>query len=200
MSTTITPESAALRATEILRRRHDEASVSTGCIRDLIKTGRIAGDGYRPFLNEVESLFDQTTVLDGSGLQAVRVSVTPMAPSVLVDLRKYGTRAWEGVDFANRQQLSKRQQRDAYVGTWPLSEREIATAAYRGAPLLPSIKGFVDVSLVRRVTGGSLDLTTGQRWLITKRLKQEERQALFGDDVAAWITVGRGRTAEFTTL
>lgn len=194
---TITIPTAAALATECLRRKAPHVVVSAGLIRDLVATHRLPSwvDGVDAA--DVEDLFSRTHVLDGCGLRAVRVSVGPMKESAAVD----SGRAWAGVDFANTRGLTKKEIRAGYCGAWPLSEREVAEAARGEDPLLPSLKGFVDASLSRRVVGGHLDLTTGRRWLETKKLTDDQRQVLFPNGaIAAWITVPRGRLCGYGEL
>lgn len=84
-----------------------------------------------------------------------------------------------------------------------MSEENAQRAKSARAIFAPSIKGFVDGSLVRRVTGYSLDLTTRRRWFETDALSETARSHVFGEDHLGrerehlWISVPRGAIAGF---
>lgn len=221
--TYLSPAEAAALATDrlrlnpsnrasVLRNTPHAATVSTAAIEALRDTCRIESDN-RGNVNEtdIESLFWNTRILDGTGQQHLRVSVRPMqANSTKVDrLSDHTVRTHTGVHFDHRcaarhfSHVSDVEKRAAYEGVWPFSEETLRRASLLHLPLLPSLKGFMDLSLARRVAGSNLDLTSKAqgatvRWVVTQELTEHELSALRGgrDDVEAlWLTIPRGTTA-----
>lgn len=214
MSENITIEQAARRATESLRSAntlhlrgayslHAEAlpTVTPACIADLITMHRLTAATAPAMVNseEVQKLFSRTRVINGVGLSVLRVSIGPLRPSGPCDR----LRRWAGWDFANLANLTEDEQWAGIMGVWPMSEENAQRAKSMEAIFAPSIKGFVDGSLVRRMTGYSLDLTTRRRWFETDNLSATARSHVFGENHLGqvyehlWISVSRGATAGF---
>lgn len=212
----ISKTDAAELATDLLRRkRHlspsrdlhysDPVTVSTGCITDLCASGKISTDvNGRVDQDAIETLFHHTRVLDGTGLSGIRVSIAPLADSAPVDtVPGIGVRRYVGWDHLNRAQVPEQERRAGIEGVWPLGEDELTRAILLGGFLLPSMKGFVDGSLISRVTGYRLDLRTKRRWLITEPVTHVQWDCILpvkGGWQHAWVTVGRGRIAEAKPL
>lgn len=220
MSENITIEQAARRATEFLRSANvlhlrgayslhaeEPPTVTPACIADLVTMHRLTASTTPAMVNseEVEKLFSRTRVINGVGLSVLRVSIGPLRPSGPCDqLRSSGQhRRWAGWDFANLANLTEDEQWAGISGVWPMSEENAQRAKSAGAIFAPSIKGFVDGSLVRRVTGYSLDLKTRRRWFETETLGATARTHVFGEDRLGrelehlWISVSRGAIAGF---
>lgn len=220
MSENITIEQAARRATESLRSANvlhlrgayslhaeEPLTVTPACIADLVTMHRLTASTAPAMVNseEVEKLFSRTRVINGVGLSVLRVSIGPLRPSDPCDLLRPSLqpRRWAGWDFANLASLSEDEEWAGISGVWPMSEENAQRAKAVGAIFAPSIKGFVDGSLVRRVTGYSLDLTTRRRWFETQPLTSYARSAVFGTDRMGreydhlWISVPRGAVAGF---
>ncbi|QCR53706.1 hypothetical protein C1N80_09035 [Brachybacterium sp. SGAir0954] len=220
MSEIITIEQAARRATEALRganvlhlrgayqlHAQELPTVTPACIADLVTMHRLTTSTTPAMVNseEVENLFSRTRVINGVGLSVLRVSIGPLRPSGPCDPLhpSLQPRRWAGWDFANLAGLSKAEEWAGISGVWPMSEENAQRAKAVGAIFAPSIKGFVDGSLVRHVTGYSLDLTTRRRWFETQPLSPSARSAVFGKDRLdrerehLWISVQRGAVAGF---
>lgn len=218
MSENITFEQAARRATESLRSAnklhlrgayplHAEElpTVTPACIADLVTMHRLTASTNPGMVNseEVEELFSRTRVVNGVGLSVLRVSIGPLRPSGPCDRLRSNLqhRVWVGWDFANLANLTEDEQWAGISGVWPMSEENAQRAASVGAVFAPSIKGFVDGSLVQRVTGYSLDLTTRRRWFETDALGATAHSHVFGEDYLGrklehlWISVSRGAIA-----
>ncbi|MGP5484676.1 hypothetical protein ACTXMZ_17020 [Brachybacterium alimentarium] len=218
MSEIITIEQAARRATETLRAANvlhlrgayqlhaqELPTVTPACIADLVTMHRLTDSTTPAMVNseEVENLFSRTRVTNGVGLSVLRVSIGPLRPSgPCDDLRSsLKPRRWAGWDFANLAGLPEEEEWAGISGVWPMSEENAQRAKAAGAVFAPSIKGFVDGSLVRRVTGYSLDLKTRRRWFETQHLSSFARSAVFGEDHMGrayehlWISVQRGAVA-----
>lgn len=221
--TYVNPATAAELATDTLRHNPSNtanallntphaATVSVATIEALRDTCRIESDEHGD-VNEsdVQTLFWRTRILDGTGQQHLRVSVRPMqANSVAVDRLSDGTsRTHTGIHFDHHctaghfKNVTAVEKAAAYEGVWPLSEETLRRASLMNVPLLPSLKGFMDLSLARRVAGSNLDMMSKQqgitvRWVVTQQLSDLQLHALRGrrDDVEAlWLTVARGTTA-----
>lgn len=153
------------------------------------------------------AIFERTRVVDGTGLSVLRVSITPPTPSEPCDrLENLTFRTSAGWDFANRAALSDTDRWAGIAGVWPLSEETLRTAMMLNAFFLPSMKGFVDGSLIRRVTGYYLDLTTKRRWVQTTELDARQRGFILGNIPEttipwehAWLNVPKGPIAAFST-
>lgn len=181
----------------------DAPAVSAGCIRDLVAAGRL--ESPTPGLvngTQVEQLFTRTRVIDGTGLSVLRVSITPIGESGPCDrLPDYSARRFAGWDFANRDNLSPTERIAGIEGVWPLSEETLRRASMLRAFFLPAMKGFVDGSLIRRVTGYHLDLVTKRRWVETQPLQGNEAEFILqreGGWEHAWVNVPRGPIASLT--
>ncbi|MGO3764064.1 hypothetical protein [Glutamicibacter arilaitensis] len=181
--------------------------MTPACIADLVTMHRLTASATPAMVNseEVENLFSRTRVINGVGLSVLRVSIGPLRPGGPCDrLRSSGQhRRWAGWDFANLANLTVDEQWAGVLGIWPMSEENAQRAKLAGAIFAPSIKGFVDGSLVRRVTGYSLDLKTRRRWFETDALGAIARSHVFGEDHLGrerehlWISVPRGAVAGF---
>lgn len=220
MSELITVEQAAHRATEALRtgnalhlkgsytlHAQELPTVTPAGISDLVTMHRLTRSTTPGMVDaqEVTGLFSRTRVINGVGLSVLRVSIGPLRPSGPCDLLRPSLqpRRWAGWDFANLASLSDDEEWAGISGVWPMSEENAQRAKAVGAIFAPSIKGFVDGSLVRRVTGYSLDLATRRRWFETQPLTSYARSAVFGTDRMdrehehLWISVPRGAVAGF---
>lgn len=213
MSNNITMNEAAQRATQILAqqplsptyplRAKEPPVVAPSCIADLIAMHRLTRANKPGMVDaaEVEELFSRTRVITDTDLSVLRVSIVPLRTSGPCDpLRDGQPRRWAGWDFANIAELDHDEAWAGISGVWPLSE-ETARRARRSI-FAPSVKGFVDGSLVRRVIGYHLDLVTRRRWIETEPLDKDARNAVFTVDRAGqrwehlWISVPRGPIAD----
>lgn len=214
MTTTkrLAPAAAAALATDHLNSQHLTPAfqgappvVTEACIRDLRLAGRLTDDGSGSILEqEVSDLFTRTRVLDYAGLPIVRVSITPLGANGACDPLPATKlpRRFSGWDFNNRAGLPEDERWAGIEGVWPMSEVNAAQAARMEAFFLPSIKGFVDGRLIRRVTGYRLDLTTRRRWFETRPLADHERPLILttksriksdGENWEhVWINVSKG--------
>lgn len=182
--------------------------VSKGCISDLVAANKLSSPA-RGLVDrdEVRAIFERTRVIDGTGLSVLRVSITPPTPSEPCDRLANGRfRTLTGWDFANRAALSDIDRWAGIAGVWPLSEETLRTAMMLNAFFLPSMKGFIDGSLIRRVTGYHLDLTTKRRWVQTAELDTPQRGYILGSIPNtkipwehAWVNVPKGPIAAFST-
>ena len=110
-------------------------------------------------------------------------------------------RRFAGVDFLNTNGLSKREQRDAWLGVWPLGERTLHEASLKQLPILGTVRGYVSPKLARVVTGSEFDLTTSCRWVRTRKMAPEERELYFPAGApGAWIAVRLGAISALETL
>lgn len=197
------PEAAAAASDILSAASGRDITVSAEAITRLIDVGLLPNSGrHRTPEATLSSLFQATHVIDGSGLEVLRVSVGPLSDGGDVDPYSDGTvRTLMGVDFHPSTVLSPRDRRAAWTGVWPVSEPVAAQAALDEIPMLASLKGFVHRSTARRVVGYRLDNTSGRRWIVTKKLTETQRTTLFPQHaVGAWMTVEPGSIAQVTTL
>lgn len=213
MSNFISIDHAARRATEALHAANvltlrnsgqEPPRVSSACISDLAAMNRFTrSDGAgKVDAREVDEIFSRTRLLDGVGLSVLRVSIGPLNTSSPCDTLRladgFRRRRFAGWDFANIVGLTEEEALAGISGVWPMSEENARQAEAVGATFAPAVKGFVDGSLVRRVTGYTLDLTTRRRWFKTEQLTQFQRDAVFSQDRLGrdfehlWISVPRG--------
>lgn len=218
MANFITTQDASQIATEELNNgRHVSGNyslhadsppyVSAVCIEDLRDANKFSSDDQgRVSQKEVEELFAHTRVLNGVGLSVLRVSIKPLAPSGPCDrLPNLEERKYVGWDFANTKQLSEEERLAAIEGIWPLRQENLRRAMILKAWFLPSMKGFVDGSLIRRVTGYHLDLTTKKQWVQTRKPRDNEIELILGNQPNsqqpwqhAWVQIPRGSVAAFS--
>lgn len=215
MSNQMTIDQAAQLATDVLSEQHlsptyqlrsdDPPTVAPGCIASLVDMHRLTHSTVPGMVDatEVKELFSRTRVLTGTGLSVLRVSIGPLRPSGPCDSLPDGRkRRWAGWDFDNVAGLDDLEAWAGVAGVWPLAE-ETARSAWR-AVFAPSVKGFVDGSLVRRVTGYYLDMTTRRRWIETEPYDDETRRHIFSKNQSGrewehlWLSIPRGPVAEFT--
>lgn len=219
MTRLLSLDEAARVATEALNLQHPSPSywlrykeppvVSVACIRDLRDAHRLqAFDNGHVDADEVQSIFMRTRIIDGVGLSVLRVSITPLRPSGpcdrLPDPTGFHLRPFAGWDFSNADGLTEQDRLAGIEGVWPISERaaRIASAPLNGTYFLPAMKGYVDGSLIRRVKGYHLDLTTNRRWIETEPLNDYTRPLILtrmGNSKASfenvWINVPQGPIA-----
>lgn len=207
--------------THLLRNTPHAARVTPAAIEALRDTCRVpSSDNGQVDSDAIEKLFWCTRIIDGTDLEHVRVSVRPMAAnSQAVDRCSDGTpRVHTGVHFECERghfaHVKPLERAAAYHGVWPLSEEDLSRATVKGVPFLPSLKGFVDLSLAGTISGYRLDLTSKvrrgvtARWIETTPFTEEVGRAVrggprMGEAVEAlWLTVARGSTArvEFSSL
>lgn len=182
--------------------------VSAACIEDLREANKLSSDDQgRVSQEEVSELFANTRVLNGVGLSVLRVSIKPLAASGPCDPlpNNEEKREYVGWDFANTKQLSEEKRLAAIEGVWPLSQENLRKAMRLNAWFLPSMKGFVDGSLIRRVTGYHLDLTTKKQWVQTRKPSDNDLKLILGNQPNsqqswqhAWVQIPRGSVAAFT--
>lgn len=215
MPDSVSIERAAQIATEELGyqqlspsyRIHSKTSpvVSRSCVADLVTANRLTSPS--PGLvseKDVRNIFSRTRILDGTGLSVLRVSITPPSPGGPCDpIAPAGIepRSQSGWDFANTAGLSSDDRWAGIAGVWPLSEETMRRAMRLEAYFLPAMKGFVDGSLIRRVTGYYLDLTSKRRWVQTRKIREEERSLIlpsrpYGEPWEhAWLNIPQGPIA-----
>ncbi|WP_240372866.1 hypothetical protein [Brevibacterium zhoupengii] len=188
-------------------RREEPPRVTRACVEDLVASGRLSSIG--PGLvdvRQVEDLFSRTRVINDSDHDFVRVSITPLGDSASVDpLSDGSTRRFAGYDFLNRAGLSPIERLAGIEGVWPLSEVKLRRAELNGAYFFPSMKGFVDASVIRVVTGYHLDLVTTRRWVETRSALPGEKERILNPGCApasnwehVWITVPKGPIANYS--
>lgn len=138
------------------------------------------------------------------GLSVLRVSITPPRaggdcdPIAPAGVKRRSQAGW---DFANTAGLTPDDQWAGIAGVWPLSEETLRRAMRLGAYFLPSMKGFVDGDLIRRVTGYYLDLTSKRRWVQTAELDNEARSCILTKMASGapwehvWLNIPKGPIA-----
>lgn len=179
--------------------------VSKGCIADLVTANKLSSPSPGLVVEEdVRRVFSRTRILYGVGLSVLRVSITPPRPGGEVDpLAPAGVkhRSQSGWDFANTDGLSADDRWAGIAGVWPLSEETLRRAMRVEAYFLPSMKGFVDGELIRRVTGYYLDLASKRRWVQTRKLEDDDRKYILPARTSgapwehAWLTIPQGPIA-----
>lgn len=207
---TLSPAQAAREATAMLREHgmpqghhtfsDAEPVVSEGCIRTLIEAHKIPrGLIYDPTWASVFEVFSKTRVITANELNMIRVSISSLGDSIDCDLLPNGkARRFTGWDFANVHELSMEDRRAGIEGVWPITEENLRIATRLNAWFLPSMKGFVEGSLIGKVTGYHLDLTTGKRWVHTRKPHPDELAELFHNNSQwshLWLQVGQGPIA-----
>jgi len=220
LTTAVSIERGAQIATEALNSQHLSPAyytrfdttpvVSHGCIRDLLTANKLTSLG-RGLVDgdQVEEIFRRTRVIDGTDLSILRVSIKPPEPSGPCDPLPSGRkREQTGWDFDNHAGLDWPDRWAGIAGVWPLSEESLRTAMRLEAYFMPSMKGFVDGSLIERVTGYHLDLASGsskRRWVQTRDLVGNERVYVLPQEngresrwAHAWVNVPQGVTATLT--
>lgn len=220
MSTAVSIERGAQIATEALNSQHlspayylraDTAPVvSNRCVHDLLAANKLKSLG-RGLVDgdQVEEIFRRTRVIDGTGLSILRVSIKPPEPSGPCDPLPSGRKREQiGWDFDNESDLGWNDRWAGIAGVWPLSEESLRRAMRLEAYFMPSMKGFVDGVLIKRVSGYYLDLTSGsskRRWVQTRNLEGNERDYVLPQENGreprwdhAWVNVPQGVTATLT--
>lgn len=220
MTTAVSIERGAQIATEALStqylspvyylRADTGPVVSYGCIHDLLTANKLASPG-RGLVDgdQVEEIFRRTRVIDGTDLSILRVSINPAGPSGPCDpLPSERKREQIGWDFANQAGLPWDERWAGIAGVWPLSEESLRKAMRLEAFFMPSMKGFVDGTLIARVTGYHLDLVSGsskRRWVQTRAVTREERGYILPRENGresrwehAWLNVPKGPIAALT--
>lgn len=216
MSNLITFDQAAHRATEALRAsndltlrtsRQEPPRVTSGCISDLAKMHRFTRSDApgKVDAGEIDEIFARTRILDGVGLSVLRVSIGPLDESGPCDMLRFTDgfrqRRFIGWDFSNIEELSDEEAWAGISGVWAMKEENARQAEAVGATFAPAVKGFIDGSLVRRVVGYTLDLTSRRRWFKLEPLTKFQRDAVFSQDRMGrdfehlWISVPRGSTS-----
>lgn len=204
------PAEAAREASAILREHglhlFDQTNsdmapvVSGGCIRTLIQAHKLPpGLIYDPTWKSVYELFSRTRVITTVELNMIRVSISSLGDSIECDPLPHGkARQFTGWDFANAHELPMDERRAGIEGVWPITEENLRIAARLNAWFFPSMKGFIDGSLIGKVTGYHLDLTTGKRWVHTRKPSPDELRELFHDNSNwshLWLQIGQGPIA-----
>lgn len=208
--TSVSTQQASQIATEILTTQNttDQTPVvSQKCIEELCDAHRLSSTGRNMVdRDEVEALFSATRVIDESVLDILRVSIKAAGPSGECDLVQPGNvvRPLAGWDFANTAGLSEKLRWAGILGVWPLSEKNAREAVLSSAYFMPSMRGFVDGSLIRCIDDYQLDLTSGRRWFEVRGLDTDQSQALFGAEHSQtpwrhiWLRIPQGPIAAYS--
>lgn len=90
----------------------------------------------------------------------------------------YRARDHFGWDFSNEKKLPTDVRWAGIEGVWPISEENLRHATVMNSFFMPAMEGYVDGSLIRRVTGYRLDLASKRYWIQTRSLEDDKERAL----------------------